>query len=42
MKLFGLIAGSVLLGIVIAASIKPDEGEMKDRRFKKLRRTGLI
>jgi len=42
MKLFGLIAGSVLLGIVIAASIQPNEGQMKHRRFKKLRRTGLI
>jgi len=42
MKLFGLIAGSVLLGIVIAASIKPDEGRVEDRRFKRLRRTGLI
>jgi len=42
MKLFGLIAGSLVLGLLIAASLRSDEGWVEDRRFKKLRRTGLI
>jgi len=42
MKLFGLIAGSLVLGLLIAASLRSDEGRVEDRRFKKLRRTGLI
>jgi hypothetical protein len=41
MKLFGLIVGSVLLGLAVAASIKPDRDRVMRRHFRKLERAGL-
>jgi|TARA_R110002020_G_scaffold318989_2_gene534687 hypothetical protein len=41
MKLFGLIAGSVFFGLVIAASLKsPDPEFAKHQHFKKLEEAG--
>ena len=41
MKLFGLIAGSILLGIVVAASLQPNEEQMMLRHFKRLEQAGI-
>tara|TARA_R100000306_G_scaffold50623_1_gene47678 strand:- start:521 stop:676 length:156 start_codon:yes stop_codon:yes gene_type:complete len=41
MKLFGLIAGSVVLGLLVAASLTPTEAQTKYRHFKKLEQAGI-
>jgi len=41
MKLFGLIAGSILLGLVVAVSLQPNEEQMMLRHFKKLEQAGI-
>ena len=41
MKLFGLITGSILLGLIVAASLQPNEEQMMLRHFKKLEQAGI-
>ena len=41
MKLFGLIAGSVILGLIVTASLRPPDPERAMyRHFKKLEKAG--
>ena len=41
MKLLGLIAGSLVLGLLVAASVKPDRERAMHRHFRKLERAGM-
>ena len=41
MKLFGLIAGSLVLGLLVAATVKPERERAMHRHFRKLERAGL-
>ena len=41
MKLFGVIAGSLVLGLLVAASVKPERERAMHRHFRKFERAGL-
>jgi len=41
MKLFGLIVGSVLLGLIVVVSLQPTEAQRKYHHFKKLEQSGV-
>ena len=41
MKLMEIIAGSIVLGLLVAAHVKPDHERAMHRHFRKLERAGM-